>query len=811
MIFRLLYIFTFQLLFVVSSLAQISFELELLSDNMTYQVSMTPDATYVFPDNLTSSGQVTIRAPHGTGDFRFETVDLTMSIDDTQWVQNTRVDAPMEAPNWDYVSFGMLSITESYEYQTGVQIPMFTFKNGGMACVDSIELVVNEDPFFPPNSQNANIGNSLTVLGGGLMNAYTSNIGTGRALCTPVPMCEVETEQTVDLCERETYLGQTFEQSTIYETHHITAMGCDSISRHIITVHPDMQEIRDITLCGEERMYNGQTFERDTTFREDYVSQYGCDSVILVNIQLAPVYDEMIEVTIPRGSLYEGEIYEQDERVIFNLQSVVGCDSIVTVEIIVVDIPTRSIDVDLCSNEMYNGVTYTETTSIFDTIPGNNGAIDTILITNLFITPAYEIERDTVLCSNGMYNGQIYTEDTVVREEFKAATGCDSIILTNISVLETYNDVLFVAVCERVAYEGVIYPRDTSFTQIFTAQNGCDSVVTRNINVLENPPIPLPTEIVLCDETELPLELDAGDYVAYQWSTGSNSQNITVNQLGEYFVRVTNSRGCQDSVTVDIRLAELSATTNVIAEGCQVEALHGLNINVEATEQPVLYSIDGGVTFGTESMFSGLEIGTYDIVVEDMAGCQVMNQVKIQPNEDILLVVPDELYIDLGDSIEIKARTNSNKIDSIIWSPTEDLSCTDCLKPIASPNRNRIYELTLFTVDGCSISQQVVVYVDRAAKFYVPNIFSPNDDGENDLFTIFPGANIKTITDLKIFNRWGNLMFYKDILSPTDADSHWTGKVGGKEVPNGVYVYSAVLELVDGKREVIEGEITVVR
>lgn len=790
--------------------AQISFKLELLADDATYQMSMIPDTSYTFPNNLTSSGQVTIRAPHGLGDFRFETVDFMNSVQNTQWLQNTRVDAPEEAPNWDYISFGMISITDAYEYQAGVEIPMFSFKNGGIACVDSIELVVDSDPFFPPNSQNANIGNSLTVLGAGLVNAYTSNEGTGRALCTPTPQCEVESEQEVDLCMDDMYEGRTFERDTIFETNHITAMGCDSIAKHIIKVHPDSFTPRNIVLCDNET-YQGQTFERDTTFREDYVSQYGCDSVFLINITLAQSYDEMIDVTIPRGSLYEGQTYDQDERVILNLQSEEGCDSTVTVQITVVDNPTRTEDVNLCGNEMYNGQSYTETTSVFDTIPGNNGDIDTILITNIFVSPTYDIVRDTMLCGNETYNGQTYTESTTITEEFKTISGCDSIITININISEGYNDVLFVAVCERVAYEGVIYPRDTSFTQTFTAQNGCDSIVTRNINVLENPPIPLPTEIILCDETELPLELDAGDYVAYQWSTGSNSQQITVTQLGEYFVRVTNSRGCQDSVTVDIRLADLSLSTDVLAEGCAVDALHSLHINAEATELPLLYSIDGGATFVTESQFTGLDIGTYDILVEDMVGCQASSQVKIQPNEDILLVVPDELYIDLGDSIEIKARTNSNSIDSIVWSPADDLSCTDCLKPVASPDKNRIYELTLFTVDGCKVSQQVVVYVDRSAKYYAPNIFSPNDDGENDLFTIFPGANIKEITNLKIFNRWGNLMFHKAVLNSTDVNSHWEGKIAGKEAPVGVYVYSAVLELVNGKREVIEGEIMLVR
>ncbi|MFK7937485.1 MAG: gliding motility-associated C-terminal domain-containing protein [Saprospiraceae bacterium] len=791
--------------------AQIAFELQLLPDNETYQISMTPDTTYVFPFNLTSSGQVTIRVPHGTGDYRFETQDFQTLVAETQWDQNTRIDAPLEAPNWDYVSFGLISLgTDKYDYQTDVEIPIFSFKNGGIACVDSIELINLSDPFYPPNSQSANIGNSISILGAGLVNAYTANIGTGRELCTPEPMCEVSSENEADICVGELYEGQSFLRDTIYETNHITPLGCDSTARHEVRVHADQLDMQQISLCtGEE--YEGQMFARDTTLRTDFSSQFGCDSVIIAQITISPTYDEQIEVTIPSGATYEGVIYDMDERVILNLMTSAGCDSTVTVQIRVIDVPTISEDVNLCSNESYNGVFYNQTTSVFDTIFTDNGTIDTILIANIFVSDSYAIERDTMLCGSETFNGQTYTENTVVIEELKTTAGCDSTITTNITVAESEEDILFVSVCERVPYEGVVYARDTSFTNIFTSQSGCDSVVTRNINVLENPPIPLPTEMVLCDLNELPLELDAGDYVSYQWSTGSNSPQITVNQLGDYFVRVTNNRGCQDSVTVDIRLAELSATTEVLREGCEKDALQTLAINAQATELPILYSIDGGETFDTESTFAGLEVGTYDVVVEDLAGCQVNRQIKLQPKDDVIVILPEALYIDLGDSVEIKARTNATTIDSIIWSPATDLSCTDCLRPVASPFLNQIYQLTLNLGEGCSVTQEVVVYVDRTPKFYAPNIFSPNSDGENDLFTIYPGINIAAVRDFRIFSRWGDLVYERSLVEPTERASHWDGKVGGRRAPAGTYVYTAMIELLNGQTQIIEGEITLAR
>jgi gliding motility-associated-like protein len=89
-------------------------------------------------------------------------------------------------------------------------------------------------------------------------------------------------------------------------------------------------------------------------------------------------------------------------------------------------------------------------------------------------------------------------------------------------------------------------------------------------------------------------------------------------------------------------------------------------------------------------------------------------------------------------------------------------------------------------------------------KVYIPNIFSPNGDGNNDLFLV-RGEQVSQV-DLKIFNRWGNLVFETQELL-----SGWDGRCNGKECPEGVYFYSASITYVSGKIEAKKGNVTLVK
>lgn len=152
--------------------AQVQFKLTMLQDGETYQVSMIPHKSWAHPYNITSTAQVTVKVPSNS----FEVDDLKSLQLGVDWQSNSRSDDPVEAPGTDYISFGLGSLgTIDFNYETGVELPLFTFKNA-LPCSGAVALMNNEeDPFMAPNSRNANVGNSITIFGA-RGEAYIGNV-----------------------------------------------------------------------------------------------------------------------------------------------------------------------------------------------------------------------------------------------------------------------------------------------------------------------------------------------------------------------------------------------------------------------------------------------------------------------------------------------------------------------------------------------------------------------------------------------------------------------------------------------------------
>lgn len=137
----------------------------ILNTDGKYEVALTPNVSYSFPNNITSTAQFTIRVPTGI----FEISNFENSISNVVFEQNSTTIAPIDAPEFDYFSFGLVSTgTQDIPYVAGERVALFTFENIGSCENQAIVLMNNElDPFYPPNSQNVNSGQQITVSGWG--------------------------------------------------------------------------------------------------------------------------------------------------------------------------------------------------------------------------------------------------------------------------------------------------------------------------------------------------------------------------------------------------------------------------------------------------------------------------------------------------------------------------------------------------------------------------------------------------------------------------------------------------------------------
>ena len=156
----------------------LSYKLTWDETDQRYHVFMKPSKTPV--PNLTTTAQVTIKVPHLSGADRFAVGQVTSKVNGTLWLSNSRIDAPAEAPDSDYISFSltMLGGPNSFDWQKDTEIEVFSFANTG-SCTAPISLLNNEtDPFaVPNNSASTNPGNQFSNLGWGAVgeNNYLNN------------------------------------------------------------------------------------------------------------------------------------------------------------------------------------------------------------------------------------------------------------------------------------------------------------------------------------------------------------------------------------------------------------------------------------------------------------------------------------------------------------------------------------------------------------------------------------------------------------------------------------------------------------
>jgi gliding motility-associated-like protein len=197
--------------------------------------------------------------------------------------------------------------------------------------------------------------------------------------------------------------------------------------------------------------------------------------------------------------------------------------------------------------------------------------------------------------------------------------------------------------------------------------------------------------------------------------------------------------------------------------------------------------------------------GQYYVVVTDQNGCRdTSNYITVTSIAPPSLSVHPDTLILFGDSVTLYSDLNLNSvsIDSFLWFPVSNISCTDCPNPVVSPQNDQSYTLLVYT-GGCAIADSAFIQVILPNNYYIPNAFTPNGDGNNDDFYVLSQGGVRVIS-FQIFNRTGEKVH--------DGTYPWNGTYKGKPAPPGVYVYVCKLGLYGDDRSVFrKGSVTVIR
>ncbi len=301
----------------------------------------------------------------------------------------------------------------------------------------------------------------------------------------------------------------------------------------------------------------------------------------------------------------------------------------------------------------------------------------------------------------------------------------------------------------------------------------------------------------------------------YIWQDGTVGPEFTINEGGIYWV-YSEVNNCQYLDSFVVAQQEILFDIEKTNLGCELEPTGSISFVNTSGLEPLSYSIDGE-NFQESPDFFNLEGGTYRATVLDDIGCTRFMEVSIDTPVLADIAISPDVTISLSESTILTATVNVplDQLDSLYW----DIDSVDCAGDFAGcliqevmPVLDASYTITAVSVDGCLDAATVRVQVDFTRDIYIPNVFSPNQDGVNDLFYIHgKGDIVEQIHALRVFDRWGNLVFIGENFIPNDSRFGWDGTFRGQTMNPAVFTWTADIEYINGVREVTGGDVTLIR
>ena len=524
-----------------------------------------------------------------------------------------------------------------------------------------------------------------------------------------------------------------------------------------ITFNTGTTEIFTGSVCeGETTDINGMQFGETTELT--FANINGCDSIIQIVIDTFPSEVGFIQGRFCEGQSEEilGQTFSRDTlgMITFPNMSAFGCDSTAQVDLIFADRAVGQIDTMICD--------------------GSSVEID----------------------------GVVISQEGMMEIDFAQGSqaGCDSSTVVNVTVMDLVRGTIDTTICEgsSIVIDGVTLSELGSETVPFAPGSamGCDSS----------------TLVIIRFQQSMVEQIDG--YLCFDETIDILGVTYDINTLpNEIFIQ--DSEGC-DSVTLQINIQRI--LDQII--------LNPLPVCDETEEPVILYN--GSFSFPPVQIFvndvldtiigdqnnpiMGLPLeldaafGTNEIRVEDQF-CTITRTVEINP--PVLDIFADSLG---GNFFDLSLITS----DSLIlqdWTGSDLLTCDNCESTSITIEEDTEIFVSAETVDGCLITASILLEAEEAlpevTDIFIPTAISTGLN-ENDVFFL-QSEDEFMITQLNIYDRWGNLVFANENFMTNDSVQGWDGRINNTNAEQGVYVYQLEYEDPILGTQVLAGSLTIIK
>ncbi len=612
----------------------------------------------------------------------------------------------------------------------------------------------------------------------------------------------------------------------LFQTLLTNQYGCDSIT--ILSVSFELADTTHVSATSCDPQDQGVDIQVLS-------SQFGCDSVVVTNTTLLPSDTSMVQA-------YSCNPADAGQSIV-HLDNQWGCDSMVVIQTTYIPADTLVLKSTSCDPMVADTST---------TVLNNQFGCDSVIIQQIRLLPSSAKTLILFSC-NPLDTGSI-------SQTFTNQYGCDSLVTWKTKLVPLDSCILRVSPtilpgpCAgdpgQILLEADLgsFPVDVSWTlqgsgtpQMGTWANFFSSYLisdladgTYILNLIDKEGHPWSDTVTIQSPDPLLVDLTSsatingydvacfGDQTAALqvnylsggtppinalWSTGTTGISLSDLSAGAYTVTVTDDHGC--TMILDKTLAEpqpFQVSWTLFQDPCDGLPPEVVNATVTGGITPLTWKVDG-VDYPGQT-WPPLTAGTVELAATDANGCLVDTLVQIEMESVFSVELgPNQLHEE-NKLIFLLAEIfpDSVAIGSIEWSPE---LCKDCLNPAFRVKETTTITVTVTSLGGCTSTDAVLIELDRR-DIYIPNSFSPNNDGLNDLFAPQGDPTVEVV-DFGIFDRWGDEVYRSGGFQLGDPDVGWNGEIRSQPASIEVYVYVMVLRWPDGQERLYKGDLQLMR
>ncbi len=346
-----------------------------------------------------------------------------------------------------------------------------------------------------------------------------------------------------------------------------------------------------------------------------------------------------------------------------------------------------------------------------------------------------------------------------------------------------------------------------------TDQSNCSLEDSIQINAIETPYVSVssspsicgkPSGVVIITNPELNKNLTYSiDGINF------TSTNEFRNLLAGKFIVHARNQACDTSVQIFVRDStslQEQMTIKTTATSCNKN--NGEIIILGGSRADISYSLDNS-SFKSDTVFRNLSPGKHQLSIKNTDGCTVSKEITLDQGSVVKVETEISPSICKGETGTIKIRNIAGGKPPYLVGFGDSLSFET--QTFFSGLKNTKYILFIKDQSECPFTKKEVILENETCtckdEIFSPDIFTPNNDGVNDVFVIHGSKNISGFENLSIYNRWGKLVYTSATLKSSSDENWWDGTLEN----NGVFLWTIVLVYKNGKKERCEGHVTLAR